>query len=94
VKIDAYLPLEITVTSYSPATPGRSSGPPEDCYPGESAEIEFEVRTRTGHELSESDFGQQAWKDVCEAVLEQHEDEIENARAEAHIAASEAAHAY
>lgn len=27
--------------SYTPATPGRYSGPPEDCYPDDPAELEI-----------------------------------------------------
>ncbi len=31
------------VTAYRPAVPGRVSGPPEDCYPPEAAEFEYEI---------------------------------------------------
>ena len=35
--------------SYTPATPGRYSGPPEDCYPDEAAELDFiSLETESG----------------------------------------------
>jgi hypothetical protein len=74
MRLDAYLPLDITVTSYHPAVPARLFGPPEQCYPEEPAEIEFEVRTLTGDVLAESDFGPEAWANLCEAVLAAHEE--------------------
>lgn len=36
------------VLSYSPATPGQYSGPPEHCYPAEPAELEWELLDRRG----------------------------------------------
>lgn len=42
------VPCLIGVTSYTGAIEGRITGPWEDCYPGEPAEIEFEVLKLTG----------------------------------------------
>jgi hypothetical protein len=36
------------VTHYAPALPGRYSGPPENCYPDDPEEIDFEVRDLRG----------------------------------------------
>jgi hypothetical protein len=35
------LEVEIDVVGFEPSTPGRLSGPPEDCYPGEGAGMEL-----------------------------------------------------
>jgi len=35
--------IEVDITSYYEGDPGRISGPPEDCYPPEPAEVEFEI---------------------------------------------------
>jgi len=35
--------IEIEVTSYTPYTPAKLFGPPEDCYPEEGPEIEFNI---------------------------------------------------
>jgi len=36
--------IELSIEgSFSPGTPGKLSGPPEDCYPPESAEAEIEL---------------------------------------------------
>lgn len=90
MQITATIPLEITVTSYFPGDPGRTSGPPENCYPPEPPEIEFEIRTLTGHELSESDFDAAEWDTLIDEVLAAHEAEIEDCRTEAAISAYEA----
>ena len=90
MKLDAYLPLDITVTSYHPTVPARLFGPPEDCYPEEPAEIEFEVRLLTGHELSESDFGEDAWNDLYDTVLDAHEEERRSAAEDTAVRAWEA----
>ena len=42
------IPAQVEVTSYSPATPARTWGPPELCYPAEDEEIEIEVLDRRG----------------------------------------------
>jgi len=35
--------LEIEVTSYTPYTPAKLNALPEDCFPAEGPEIEFEI---------------------------------------------------
>lgn len=89
MQIEARIPLEITVTSYHPAVAGHYSGPPEDCYPGESAEIEFEIRTLTGHELTDSDFSNTLWQELVDDVLATHEAALKEALGEARISAWE-----
>ncbi len=86
------IPLEITITSYQPATPAQLYGPPENCYPAEDMSLEFEVHTLTSHPLTESDFGEEAWADLCLSVLEAVEDESEEAKSEAAITAYEDRH--
>lgn len=44
----AGIPCICHVTHYTPVIPGRFSGPPEDCYPDEGGEFEFEVLDRNG----------------------------------------------
>ncbi len=34
----------VSISYFQGPTPGKLSGPPEDCYPAEGAEIEFEQR--------------------------------------------------
>jgi hypothetical protein len=42
------IPCLIEVTHYAAAVPGRLWGAPENCYPDEPEEIEFEVCDRRG----------------------------------------------
>jgi hypothetical protein len=42
------IPCVCRVTHYRPAVPGRISGPPEDCYPDEPSEFEFELLNTSG----------------------------------------------
>jgi hypothetical protein len=42
------IPCVCRVTHYRPFVPGRISGPPEDCYPSEGAEFEFELLKANG----------------------------------------------
>ena len=77
------IPIEIKITSYIPGDPGRISGPPELCYPPESPEIEFEIYTLTGTELSESDFGKEAWEELYGEVLASLESAVEEAEIDA-----------
>ena len=37
------LEFEVVIDSISPFNPGRSYGPPEDCYPPEGGEVEWHV---------------------------------------------------
>jgi len=38
----------IVILSYTPADPGRIIGPPEDCYPPEPSEAEFDLVDSAG----------------------------------------------
>jgi len=42
-EIYVEFPVRVRVTHYTPADPGRVSGPPEACYPPEAEELHFEV---------------------------------------------------
>lgn len=42
------IPCQIKPLSYSPGLPGRTWGDPDDCYPDEDEEFEFEVYDRRG----------------------------------------------
>lgn len=43
------IPCTVLVTSYIPYDPGRTYGPPEQCYPPEGGEMEFELYDRKGY---------------------------------------------
>jgi hypothetical protein len=45
----AGIPCKVRVINYTPERQAQLYGPPENCYPAESAEIEFEVYDRTGY---------------------------------------------
>jgi hypothetical protein len=93
MKIDAYIPLEITITSYYPGTPGRYGGPPEDCYPAEAPEVEFTIKTLSGQVLGADDFDSQSWSDLYDTVLDAVESKVDEARGDAQIDAWEDYHA-
>lgn len=44
----AGIPCQINVTSLEPFRPGRYSGAPEDCYPDEGGDVEYEILDRRG----------------------------------------------
>lgn len=69
MRIESSITLDIKVISFHLGRPAQTSGPPESCYPEEPADIEFEVCTLTGHELSESDLGETAWSELYDDVL-------------------------
>lgn len=54
IEAKAVVPLRVEVTHYAPAVPGRYSGEPDDCYPDEPAELEWEAYGPDG-ELAEID---------------------------------------
>jgi hypothetical protein len=43
----------VTVSYFDPGRPGRLSGPPEDCYPDDPWEIEFEPNVEATSEVIE-----------------------------------------
>jgi hypothetical protein len=48
----------VTVSGFQGPVEGKLSGPPEDCYPSESAEVEFEemVQVPDGKPITFDDF--------------------------------------
>ena len=42
------IPCIVRVTHWEPYDPGRTSGPPESCYPPEGGEGEWEILDRNG----------------------------------------------
>lgn len=44
VEINGFI-FEILVLHYTPIIPAKLSGPPEDCYPEEGGELEWEAAT-------------------------------------------------
>lgn len=42
------IPCLCEITSHSPYVPAKTWGPPENCYPEEGGEIEFELLDRNG----------------------------------------------
>jgi len=64
------LEFEIEVDSWSAFDPGRTSGPPENCYPPEGGEVEWHV----DEDFRCSEFIQAALdnnEDWCEKIHEQ-----------------------
>jgi len=63
------LTLEATITHWHPGAPERISGPPEDCYPADPAEVEI------GYLMAEHEGG---WmdatflldSDACDEIIE------------------------
>ncbi|HNR90723.1 MAG TPA: hypothetical protein PKM65_20475 [Spirochaetota bacterium] len=41
VSVEVELDLELEIEDYMPPSPGRLSGPPEDCYPPEDSEFDI-----------------------------------------------------
>lgn len=87
MQLNFTIPLSIKVTSYHSGVPAYTKGSPDNWEPGEPPEIEFEVHTLTGRELSESDFGSDTWDDLTCLVLQTHQNEAEDLRADAAIEA-------
>lgn len=64
--------------SYTPATPGRYSGPPEDCYPDDPAELDFislECNGKDALFLRDADCFENIEIAAYEAAEQQIEDE-------------------
>jgi len=69
--------IEVLVTHYFPGDPGKINGPPENCYPPEPSEIEYEIVTETnleelGAQLIYEKYGDTLDEIVEEAYLEDH----------------------
>jgi hypothetical protein len=43
------IPCQCRVTHYSPVIPAQLYGPPENCYPEEGGELDFELLDRKGN---------------------------------------------
>ena len=68
--------------SYTPATPGRYSGPPEDCYPDDPAELDFislECNGKDALFLRDAD----CFKNIEIAAYEAAEQYLEDQKADA-----------
>ena len=57
------VPIDIKVHHYDPGSPGRVAGDPNDCFPPEASELDYNIDT--GDDL------------LNELLLEHHEEEIE-----------------
>jgi hypothetical protein len=60
----AGIPCLARMTYYVPADPGRTYGPPEDCWPPEQAVVDFDLLDRRGRaapwlerKMTDEDFG-------------------------------------
>jgi hypothetical protein len=69
------------VISLTRGTPGRYSGPPEDCYPDDPPEMEWEVRRPDGRawtgELSDADeqrIESELWAAIGEQDVRDHDE--------------------
>lgn len=87
MKITPKITLSVTITSYIPADPGRTSGPVDYCYPPEPPELEFTLLTPGGTTLGEEDFSPEAWDTITQEVISKYETQIESDADEARIAA-------
>lgn len=84
------IPCQVRVTHYCAADPRRTWGPPEQCWPAEPAEVEFEVldsrgRTARWLERKMDDADTQAVEQEIIAAME------EQAKADQDQAAEDAA---
>lgn len=81
--------LEMTANvRFTPYTPARTWGPPEDCYPEEGGEIEFDALEANGKDaffLLDSDWA----PNINEAAYEAAEEYMKEMEDEASIAAYE-----
>jgi hypothetical protein len=58
----------IVVHEYRPAIPGRTYGPPEDCYPEDPAELDYTVFNENGDTVNLSNY----MIDLVEDVILEH----------------------
>lgn len=68
------------VGTFTPGDPGRYSGPPEDCYPSEAAEVEV-LKLNCGEAdamfLLDSAFGEEISESIIEKEFDEKEEEAE-----------------
>ena len=81
---------EVTVRYYyTPADPGKTSGPPENCYPPEPSEIEIEdafchILSDGGNAILLSAFDNLMFWEEIERSIEEHEQSLQEAAEEAY----------
>jgi len=69
------IPCGAVITSYSPAYPAKLNALPEDCYPGEDAEVEFYIVDRRGYraEWIMNKMSDRDWKYATSDILKEIE---------------------
>ena len=78
MKITREIEFTVKITSYHPADPGRLSGPYDQCYPPEPAEIEYTLTTAAGFEIPYDLFTEDEWEAICDEVLDTYEEELQS----------------
>ena len=76
IKIQG-IPCIAEVTHYTPADPGCITAAPENCWPPEPAEIEYEILDRKGYKAAwlERKATQQDHDEIYETILKELENE-------------------
>lgn len=88
VEVDGN-PVEVTVVySYSPGSPGKTYGPPENCYPPEGPDVDIESIFLTD-DKTETDISEKLSKKQMESLIEQCCEAGEEAEHDAYEAAME-----
>lgn len=62
----------VVIDSYTPGDPGRTSGPPEDCWPPEPPEVEWHLEDAAGVRLEalEADLDDEEMEAIDTACFE------------------------
>lgn len=78
MKDNEEVETEVTVVySYTPGSPGKLSGPPEDCYPPEGPEVDIEAVYRTDDE-TKTDLSSALDESTLDSMREQACSEAED----------------
>jgi hypothetical protein len=85
MKITREMTFTVKITSYHPADPGRTTGPYDQCYPPEPAEIEFDLTTVAGFAIPYDLFNEEEWETIEAEILELHEGALADAAEAAQI---------
>lgn len=81
--------VEVTVVyNWSPGSPGKTYGPPEDCYPPEGPEVEVEAVFRSD-DKTETDISSKLSKETMQHLEDQCAEAGEEAANDAYEAAME-----
>lgn len=75
--------VKVADFDYSPGCAPKTSGPPENCYPGESAEVSYTVDS--GNELLDDILTTDLDEEFQDAAMETVEQDAEKARNDAAI---------